>query len=282
VLGTGGSGYLNLLQATPPTPNDSIVLSLEEPAPGSVYSGIANVRGWAVAPSGLTRIELYVNSELRGTIPLGGRRSDVGAAYPTYPGSADAGFAMAFNYSGLNAGPHTLTVRAIDAAGGARDASAAFTVARFANAFMADPAAVNLDQATLTRSGNTITIQDLVAAGQRYQAQLTWRPAAQGFALTQIDSTSACAATLSPTGRTFPYSGGADTVAVAIPAGCAWTARSQVSWITITGGGSGNGSGTVTYTVQSNGGSSSTRTSTLTIAEQSFMVTQEGSTGNGI
>ena len=115
---------------------------------GTTYSGIANIRGWAVAPQGLQRIELYFDGALQGNIPLGGRRADVGDAYPSYPGSADSGFAMAFNYSTLSAGPHTLTVRAVDAAGATRDASAAFTVTRFANAYIADPAAVSLNQAS--------------------------------------------------------------------------------------------------------------------------------------
>ena len=175
---------------SPPTPNDSIVLALEEPAPGSAYSGVSNVRGWAVAPQGVQKIELYVDSAFQGNIPLGGRRSDVGTAYPGYPGSGDSGFAMAFNYSNLAAGSHTLTVRAFDTNGGARDASATFTVARFATSFMADPAAVNVDQATLTRGGNTLTIQNLLAEGQPYNVQLNWRPAAQGFAITQINPTS--------------------------------------------------------------------------------------------
>ncbi|MDG4582674.1 MAG: M12 family metallo-peptidase, partial [Candidatus Competibacter sp.] len=36
--------------------NGQIVLALEEPVGGGVYSGIANVRGWAVAPRGVQRI----------------------------------------------------------------------------------------------------------------------------------------------------------------------------------------------------------------------------------
>ena len=175
---------------SPPTPTDSIVLALEEPAPGSAYSGVSNVRGWAVAPQGLQKIELYVDSAFQGNIPLGGKRTDVGAQYPTYPDSADSGFAMAFNYSNLAAGSHTLTVRAFDTNGGARDASTTFAVARFATSFMADPAAVNVDQATLTRGGNTLTIQNLLAEGQPYNVQLNWRPATQGFAITQINPTS--------------------------------------------------------------------------------------------
>ena len=45
---------------------------------------IANIRGWAVAPQGLQRIELYLDGALQGNIPLGGR-ADVGDAYPAIP-----------------------------------------------------------------------------------------------------------------------------------------------------------------------------------------------------
>lgn len=183
VLGAGGVGYLNLLQTTPPTPDNSIVMALEEPAP----SGVSNVRGWAVAPQGLQKIEMYIDGALQGHIPLGGKRTDVGAAYPDYPGAAESGFAMAFNYSNLAAGTHTLMVRAIDAAGGGRDASTTFTVVRFTDSFMADPMAVNLDNTTINRGGNRITIQNLLAAGKPYNVQLNWRPAIQGFAITQIN-----------------------------------------------------------------------------------------------
>ena len=165
----------------------NVVLALEEPVGGTTYSGVANIRGWAVAPQGVQRIELYLDGALWGNIPLGGRRADVGDAYPGYPGSADSGFAMAFNYSTLSAGPHTLTVRAVDAAEATRDASAAFTVTRFANAYVADPAAVSLDQATLSRTGNVIAIQNLMVEGQPYAVHLAWRPATQGFAVSQID-----------------------------------------------------------------------------------------------
>ena len=282
VLGPGGNGYLNLLQTTPP-PNNSIVLALEEPAPGSVYSGVSNVRGWAVAPAGMQKIELYVDGTPQGNIPLGGRRADVGAAYPTYPGAADSGFAMALNYSNLTAGPHTLTVRAYDATGGARDASAAFTVARFATAFMADPAAVNLDQATLARAGNTITIQNLLAAGSSYDAQLTWRTAAQGFALTQITQAGGgggCSYTIDPTSKTFNYQGGAGTVTVTTQTGCAWTAASNDNWITVTGLKSGVGPGTVSYLVSANT-FEVPRIGTLTIAGQTLTVSQASGDGGG-
>ena len=175
------------LQALPAAAGDDIVINLEEPAADSTYSGVANVRGWAVAPQGMDKVELYVDDQFFSQIPLGGRRADVGDAYPSYPGAAQSGFAMAFNYSNLAAGAHTFTVRAIDATGGARDARVTANVVRFETPYMADPAAVNVDQATLSRGGNAITVQNLLADGKPYTVQLNWRPATQGFALTQID-----------------------------------------------------------------------------------------------
>ncbi|HSA46453.1 MAG TPA: BACON domain-containing protein [Candidatus Competibacteraceae bacterium] len=278
---TGSGADVTPLSAQPAA-GETIVLALEEPTPGSVYSGISNVRGWAVAPQGLQKIELYVDGILEGNLPLGGKRTDVGAAYHSYPGAEDSGFAMAYNYSNLTAGPHTLTTRAYDASGGARDASAAFTVARFAEAFMADPAAINLDQATLARAGNTITIQKLLAAGQPYNVQLTWHPAAQGFALTQIEgSMNSCRATLSQSILNVPASGGTGNISVSIPSDCPWTANSDVPWVIITSGASGVGSGDVAFTVSENL-SNVLRSGTLTIASQAVTLRQEsGDPGGG-
>lgn len=56
---------------------------------------------------------------------------------------------------------------------------------------------------------------------------------------------------------------------------CAWTAASNASWITITGGSSGTGSGTVSYSVAANT-SASPRSGTMTIAGQTFTVNQAG------
>src|SRR5207247_3489614 len=53
-------------------------------------------------------------------------------------------------------------------------------------------------------------------------------------------------------------------------------AASNAGWITIISGGSGGGNGTVTYTVEANS-STSSRTETMTIAGQTFTVTQAGS-----
>jgi hypothetical protein len=63
------------------------------------------------------------------------------------------------------------------------------------------------------------------------------------------------------------------TLFVAAPAGCSWTAVSNVSWITITSGSSGDGNGTVGVTVAANS-SDSSRSGTLTVAGYTVTVTE--------
>ena len=62
--------------------------------------------------------------------------------------------------------------------------------------------------------------------------------------------------------------------------GCAWTAVSNATFITITSGSSGSGNGSVGYSVAANTGSTS-RNGTMTIAGQTFTVTQAGTGGGG-
>lgn len=170
--------------------SNDIVMTLEEPVNGGTYSGIANVRGWAIALQGIQKIELYIDNSFQTNIPLGGRRTDVGSAYPTYPESAQAGFSMAINYSELTAGQHVLTVRAIDSYGDARDIDASFSVTRFDNPFIADQAKVNMSGTNLALEGNTIVIKNVLADGKKYDVRLDWRPTTQGFATSQINSQS--------------------------------------------------------------------------------------------
>ena len=84
-----------------------------------------------------------------------------------------------------------------------------------------------------------------------------------------------CVFSLSTTGKSFARSGGTGSVGVSASSGCAWTATSNAAWITITSGSGGSGSGSVNYSVAENQGASS-RTGTLTIAGQTFAVTQAG------
>lgn len=82
-----------------------------------------------------------------------------------------------------------------------------------------------------------------------------------------------CLASLSPFSQAFSSIGGIGTVTVTIANGCTWTATSDASWITITGGSNGAGSGTVSFSVHSYSGSVE-RNGSLSIAGQHFSITQ--------
>jgi len=83
-----------------------------------------------------------------------------------------------------------------------------------------------------------------------------------------------CSYSINPTSKNFTTAGGSGSTTVTTTNRCAWTAVSDVSWITINGGGNRTGPGTVNFTVAVNNGS--TRSGTITIAGQTFTVTQDG------
>jgi uncharacterized repeat protein (TIGR01451 family) len=91
---------------------------------------------------------------------------------------------------------------------------------------------------------------------------------------TPFSFTTSCVAALAQSGATVAAAGGTGTIPVTATPGCAWSAASQVAWITITSGVSGNGSGIVAYTVAADTGAQ--RSGSITIEGQAFTVTEGG------
>jgi hypothetical protein len=81
--------------------------------------------------------------------------------------------------------------------------------------------------------------------------------------------------TISANSQSFTATGGSGSVTVTVGSGCAWTASSPQTWVTITSGASGSGTGTVGFTVAANT-STTARSVILTIAGNSFTVSQAG------
>jgi hypothetical protein len=82
-----------------------------------------------------------------------------------------------------------------------------------------------------------------------------------------------CSYSLNSSSASVPANGGSVSVGVTTQSGCAWTAASQASWITVrSGSSSGTGNGTVHLDVAPNSGPA--RTGTVTIAGATFTVTQ--------
>lgn len=118
---------------------ETIILNLEEPKADGTYTGISNLRGWAVAESGVASIEIDIDGVYAFDVPMGGTRADVGAAYPDFPDADKSGFSMAFNYKGLMPGEYLFTARAISNDGGVALQNAALTVDRFVSSLLTTP-----------------------------------------------------------------------------------------------------------------------------------------------
>lgn len=101
--------------------------------------------------------------------------------------------------------------------------------------------------------------------------------AGQTVTITQDAAPVVCTYTLSPTVADYAPEGGTGNINIMSPVGCAWTAVSNDTWITITSTASGTGDGAVSYSVASN--SSFDRSGTITIGDQTFLVNEQG-TGN--
>ena len=181
------SSYMDLLSADE-APADPGVLevALEEPIEGQVHTGVGNLRGWAVASEGITKVEILIDGVLAFEAPYGGSRGDVGGAFPDVAGSRESGFSLAYNYSRMAAGPHTITAIAYNALGETKESSANFEVVRFDSPFIADPNAVRLNDASCTVSSDEISIVDARVDGSVLDLLLKWRKAEQGFEIVEI------------------------------------------------------------------------------------------------
>jgi hypothetical protein len=93
----------------------------------------------------------------------------------------------------------------------------------------------------------------------------------QTFTVNQA-AAAACTFGIAPPNQSVAAAGGSGGVAVTTAAGCAWTAVSTATWITVTSGASGSGNGTVNFTAAANTGPA--RSGTITIGGQTFTVNQ--------
>lgn len=97
----------------------------------------------------------------------------------------------------------------------------------------------------------------------------------QAHTITQSGAAPVCTFDVTPISRSVTAAGGAFSVHVTAGSGCAWTAVSSASWLTIAmGSGSGSGTADVSYSVAANPDPTS-RTATVTIAGKVHTVTQD-------
>ena len=99
--------------------------------------------------------------------------------------------------------------------------------------------------------------------------------AGEAFSLQQSAGAASCNYGINPTHTSVAVVGGTASVQVTAAAGCTWTAVSHDSWIVVTNGAAGSGTGTVQLDVRLSL-SVSSRSGTVTIAGETFTVTQAG------
>lgn len=124
-----------------------------------------------------------------------------------------------------------------------------------------------------TGAGNgTVAMNVAINTGGQRTGTIT--VAGQVHTIIQAAPLALCSYTLNSSTASVGTAGGTVDVGVTTGAGCNWTAASQVSWITMTTA-AGTGSGVSRFTVAPNSGGQ--RSGTVTIAGQTFTVSQAGS-----
>ena len=120
------------------------------------------------------------------------------------------------------------------------------------------------------------TIDYLVAANTSSNTRTgTITSGGKTFTVTQ-DGVTPCTYSISPTSASYAASGGSGNITVSTMTACAWTASSQVAWITFSTT-NGTGSASVSYTVAFNA-STVARNTTLIVAGVAHTVSQAGAT----
>jgi PKD repeat protein len=124
-------------------------------------------------------------------------------------------------------------------------------------------------------AGGLQQLNAMGAAGAAYMTEYWVSPGGIHFVYMGFREGGACAYALSHANQSFGASGGSGTINVSSPAGCLWSAVSEVGWITVSTGQSGGGNGAVGFTVAANNGASQ-RSGVILVGGQRFTVTQAG------
>lgn len=160
---------------------------LEEPAHDAVYSGIGNLRGWAIASEEISRVDIVLDGVFLQSAPYGGARPDVASEFPTVAQSSNSGFSLAFNYNSLLPGTHTITARAHTSRGQILESSSTFTTQNFGTEFIADANRVRLDGGMCALQGNSASLLGVLVDGSTFDIGLQWGSARQGFEIVSIE-----------------------------------------------------------------------------------------------
>ena len=97
----------------------AFVGAVDAPDPSRTHSGVVLVKGWALDPAQISRIELWVDDQFLHKAVMFLPRIDVEQSFPDWPGihTARPGFTTGFLASRFPDGPHTVELRAFTSDG---------------------------------------------------------------------------------------------------------------------------------------------------------------------
>jgi hypothetical protein len=241
----GGTGSVNVTSPAGCTWSASSQASWLTITTGTSYSGSASV-GFSIAANA-------TQSARTGTMTI------AGGTFTVTQAALSCSTALSANTQSAGSGRGSGSVNVRTAAGCTWSASSqASWLTITSGASYSGPASVGFSiAANTTQSTRTGTMT--IAGGT--------------FTVTQAGLS--CSYALSANGQALTSAGGTGSVTMVATNGCAWTASSSASWLTVTSGASATGPGTVAFRASANT-STTARTATLTIAGQTYTVHQSG------
>ena len=175
-----------ILQAMASTPTDILRLGVETPVADEVYSGVSLIRGWAVANEGIDRVDIYFGDTFFQSAPYGGKRQDVANVFPDVEDAIESGFALAFNYSSLAIGAHSMRVEVVTKSGRVLERTVDFEVTKFHKNFIGKADNVDIDNASCVIAESKVQLIDALIDGEIYDISMRWRTADQDFQIMEI------------------------------------------------------------------------------------------------
>ncbi|AGK97878.1 Ig-like domain-containing protein [Clostridium pasteurianum] len=76
-----------------------------------------NIVGWSLDPSGISKVQVYVDDAYKGDAEIGLWRPDVNNAFPGYSGGTTSGYNYALNLLDISDGNHTLLIKSVGKSG---------------------------------------------------------------------------------------------------------------------------------------------------------------------
>ncbi|SKA87576.1 Beta-N-acetylglucosaminidase [Clostridium sp. USBA 49] len=89
------------------------IISIDNPISGFIMKNDLNINGWAINPSGIKTINIYIDEKFFSSTTVSNSREDIGKLYSDYPNAENSGYSYILKFDSISIGPHKLTIQAI-------------------------------------------------------------------------------------------------------------------------------------------------------------------------